>query len=165
MKQTNQRDAIYYIATRQEFNASALSGTYAHTGAGKLDNEETARYNEAISIGANYFVYSYRTPIAWHTLDGWYVVEQKFSRTTSKHQNYVRRGLESELATGRLEQQLPSSEKNKELKASMNKLEKNRERLGELYKELEASLAYYSKPENKEELERARKQYAQRQSK
>lgn len=97
MKQTNQRDAIHYIATRQEFKASALLGTYAHTGAGRLDNEETARYNEAVSKGADYFVYSYRTPIAWHTLDGWYVVEQKFSPTTSKHQNYVRRGVAESL--------------------------------------------------------------------
>lgn len=161
MKQTNQRDAIYYIATRQEFKASALSGTNINEGAGKLDNEETARYNEAVSKGADYFVYSYRTPIAWHTLDGWYMVEQKFSQTTSTHQNYVRRGVAESLEGT---QQLPSSEKNKELKASMNKLEKNRERLAELYKELEASLAYYSKPENREELERARKQYAQKQS-
>ncbi len=97
MKQTNQRDAIHYIATRQEFKASALSGTNTNEGAGKLDNEETARYNEAVSNGADYFVYSYRTPIAWHTLEGWYVVEQKFSRTTSTHQNYVRRGIAESL--------------------------------------------------------------------
>jgi len=93
MKQTNQRDAIYNIATRREFKASALSGTSTATGAGKLDNEETARYNEAVRGGANYFVYSYSTPIAWHTPAGWYAVTQKFSVTTSRHQNYTRRAI------------------------------------------------------------------------
>lgn len=93
MKQMNQRDAIHYIATRQEFKASALMGVYAHTGTGRLDNEETALYNEAVNKGVDYMVYSYGTPIAWHTPEGWYVVEQKFSVTTSKHQNYVRRAI------------------------------------------------------------------------
>jgi len=36
----------------------------------------------------------YSTPIAWYTEgNGWYVVEQKFSSTTSKHQNYVRQAI------------------------------------------------------------------------
>lgn len=98
MKQMNQRDAIHYIATAQEFKASALMGTTSHFGAGRLDDEETARYNDAVSKGIDYIVYSYNTPIAWHGFDGWYVVEQKFSVTTSKHQNYVRRAIaESEV--------------------------------------------------------------------
>lgn len=97
MKQLNQRDAMHYIATRQEFKASALMGTFAHIGTGRLDIEEHARYNEAIALGVDYLVYSYGTPIAWHTLEGWYVVEQKFSVTTSKHSNYVRRAIAESL--------------------------------------------------------------------
>jgi hypothetical protein len=97
MKQMNQRDAIHYIATAQEFKASALMGTTAHIGAGMLNDEETARYNDAVSKGIDYIVYSYSTPIAWHGFDGWYVVEQKFSVTTSKHQNYVRRAIAESL--------------------------------------------------------------------
>lgn len=97
MKQLNQRDAIHYIATRQEFKASALMGTYAHIGAGRLAGKELATY-EADRVGIDFIVYSYGTPIAWHTLNfGWYVVEQKFSVTTSKHQNYVRRAIAESL--------------------------------------------------------------------
>lgn len=97
MKQMNQRDAIHYIATRQEFKASALSGVNANSsglqgGYGRLDPEEFARFKE-VETQVDYVVYSYGTPIAWHTIDGWYVVEQKFSPTTSKHQTYVRRAI------------------------------------------------------------------------
>jgi hypothetical protein len=102
MKQMNQRDAIHFIATRQEFKASALSGVNANTGGlqgayGRLDPEEFARF-KGVESQVDYVVYSYGTPIAWHSIDGWYVVEQKFSVTTSKHQNYVRRAIaESEV--------------------------------------------------------------------
>lgn len=98
MPALNQKDAIHYIATRQEFTASALSGAFAHIGAGRLDNYETTHYNYAISKGADYFVYSYGTPIAFHSVDGWHIVEQKFSVTTSKHQNLTRRAIAESLA-------------------------------------------------------------------
>ena len=97
MKQLNQRDAEHYITTRQEFKASALMGTFAHIGTGRLDPEEHALYNEALALGVDYLVYSYGTPIAWHTPQGWYIVAQKFSVTTSKHQNAVKRAISSEL--------------------------------------------------------------------
>jgi hypothetical protein len=92
MKQMNQRDAIHYIATRQEFKASALSGNLDYSGTGRLNDEEMAILGKAMGT-LDYLVYSYGTPIAWHTAEGWYVVEQKFSVTTSKHQNYVRRAI------------------------------------------------------------------------
>ena len=93
MKQMNQRDAIHYIATRQEFRASALEGRVYGVSNGRLDNEETARYNQDLNA-VTYWVYSYSTPIAWYTeANGWYLVEQKFSSTTSKHQTYVRRAI------------------------------------------------------------------------
>ena len=93
-KQVNQRDAEHYIATRQEFTASALSGFHKDytPHAGRLDEEEYAKLTEASAQNRFlYVVYSYGTPIAWHDSQGWYIVEQKFSRTTSKHQNLVRR--------------------------------------------------------------------------
>lgn len=40
-----------------------------------------------------YVVYSYWTPIAWFADDTWYVVEDKFSVTTTRHQNIVREAL------------------------------------------------------------------------
>lgn len=101
MKQLNQRDAIHYIATRQEFKASALTGKY------KNYTPETGRLNETDALklggvmnenGGAYVVYSYGTPVAWFSLlEGWYVVEQKFSVTTSKHQNYIRRAIAESL--------------------------------------------------------------------
>lgn len=95
-KQVNQRDAEHYIETRQEFTASALSGVNVNlsglNGAyGRLNAEEFARFKQD-ETRIQYAVYSYGTPIAWHTeAQGWYIVEQKFSMTTSKHQNLVRK--------------------------------------------------------------------------
>lgn len=100
MKQMNQRDAIHYIATAQEFKASALSGKYEEfcPQSGRLDNDETKRLIEAFESGHGaYVVHSYGTPIAWHSMGEWYVVAQKFSVTTSKHQNYVRRAIAESL--------------------------------------------------------------------
>ena len=102
MPQLNQRDAIHYIATGQQFKASALSGNSVKEytpNAGRLDREEYAKLIEATSRPEwVYVVYSYGTPIAWRTSEAWYVVEQKFSVTTSKHQNYVRRAIAESLA-------------------------------------------------------------------
>ena len=100
-KQVNQRDAEHYISTRQEFTASALSGVNVNlsglNGAyGRLNAEEFAQFKQD-ETRIEYAVYSYGTPIAWHTSQGWYIVSQKFSQTTSKHQNAVRRAVSSEL--------------------------------------------------------------------
>ena len=97
----NQRDALHYIETRQAFQASALKGVNVNErgllGAfGRLDAEEFAKFKQE-ETSVNYIVYSYDTPIAWHSAKGWYIVAQKFSVTTSKHQNYVRRAISSEL--------------------------------------------------------------------
>lgn len=102
MPSLNQRDAVHYIATRLEFKASALSGSsvkeYTPDG-GRLNPEEYAKLKEATARPEwVYVVYSYGTPIAWFGSEGWYVVAQKFSVTTSKHQNLVRRGVSESLA-------------------------------------------------------------------
>ena len=103
MPQLNQRDAIHYIMTRQEFQASALSGVNVNeqglSGAfGRLNPQEFAQIKQD-ETRINYAVYSYGTPIAWHTdAEGWYVVSQKFSVTTSKHQNITRRAIADSLA-------------------------------------------------------------------
>lgn len=97
----NQRDAIHYIETRQGFKASALKGVNVNEqgllGAfGRLDAQEFAKFKQE-ETSVDYIVYSYDTPIAWHSSNGWYVVEQKFSVTTSKHTNYVRRAIAESL--------------------------------------------------------------------
>lgn len=91
--QCNQKEAMDRIAARQPFEASALSGKYCNytPGAGRLG----AEYDKLISdfkTGA-YIVFSYSTPIAWYGANGWYVVQEKFSPTTSKQQTYVRRAV------------------------------------------------------------------------
>jgi hypothetical protein len=41
----------------------------------------------------DFIVYSYATPIAWHSNSGWFMPNCKYSVTTSKHQGYVRRAV------------------------------------------------------------------------
>jgi hypothetical protein len=98
MPALNQRDAIHYIATNGQFTASALSGSSFKQytpDSGRLNAEEFALLKQATQ-GTEwvYVVFSYGTPIAWR-IDGadWYTVEQKFSVTTSKHQNLTRRAI------------------------------------------------------------------------
>jgi len=97
----NQRDAIHYIATRQEFQASALSGRFEQftPQSGRLNPEEQAIMARLsrFTLGGLYVIYSYGTPIAFYSLEGWYVVGQKFSQTTSKHQNLTRRAIAESL--------------------------------------------------------------------
>lgn len=98
----NQRDAIHYIATRQKFEASALSGVFKNytPETGRLNQAEGNQLAETFAThGGAYIVYSYGTPIAWHSIEGWYVVEQKFSQTTSKHQNLTRRAIAESLVS------------------------------------------------------------------
>ncbi len=97
MKQVNQRDAEHYIAQRLEFRASALEGKDggALSSSHRLSQAEANLFINTSEI--DYTVYSYNTPIAWHSPKGWYVVEQKFSVTTSKHQNLVRRAISNNL--------------------------------------------------------------------
>jgi hypothetical protein len=100
MPALNQKDAEHYIANRREFTASALSGYHTNytPQAGRLNGEEYAKLTEASARGKFvYVVYSYGTPIAWCDSEGWYVVSQKFSVTTSKHQNLTRRAIADSL--------------------------------------------------------------------
>lgn len=101
MKQINQRDAEHYISTRQEFKASALSGEYKNycSDIGRLNDTDSLELGRVMSeTGGAYIVRSYGTPIAWFTLlEGWYLVSQKFSVTTSKHQNATRRAIAESL--------------------------------------------------------------------
>jgi hypothetical protein len=97
MPALNQRDAMHYIATRQEFKASALEGKL---GGSLLPSNRLSEAEGNLFIntqGIDFTVYSYDTPIAWHTLEGWHIVEQKFSVTTSKHQNLTRRAIADSL--------------------------------------------------------------------
>jgi hypothetical protein len=94
MKRINQREAVYAINRTEEFRANSLSGqNYYYQGTGQL-------YGESLELFHNgakkivYAVFSYVTPIAWKYEDGtWYIVPEKFSVTTSRHQSRVRQAL------------------------------------------------------------------------
>lgn len=55
---------------------------------GQLSGPDLKAFQDHSETGTiDYVVWSYATPIAWHsTIWGWHRVAQKFSRTTSVHQ-------------------------------------------------------------------------------
>jgi hypothetical protein len=78
---------IYSLA---DFTASNMTGRRGKPySAGRLDEDEHAilrsEHDQIL-----YTVYSYNTPIAWRTASGWHLVGQRFSQSTSRHQNIVR---------------------------------------------------------------------------
>jgi hypothetical protein len=74
------------FTTSGSFHAESVKGRLY--GAGRLIGDDLEAFNQDNNAAMiDYVVYSYATPIAWHTSDGrWHVVKQKFSPTTSKHQ-------------------------------------------------------------------------------
>jgi hypothetical protein len=87
------------IANRTPFKAGGTgTGAASFRGGSAYDNYNTTGalnetekdnyYHDVPDI--DYVVYSYRTPIAWHTPRGWHIVAQKFSVTTTRHQSAVR---------------------------------------------------------------------------
>lgn len=52
---------------------------------GRLSAAEYEMYHTTVDT-MDYVVFSYNTPIAWHSAAGWHKVAQRFSVTTSKHQ-------------------------------------------------------------------------------
>ena len=90
----NHQDAMKRIPVQIAFTASALSAVpYPAITSGRLAGEDLAAWREH-GVNSTYTILSYATPIAWHSPErGWYLVQQKFSVTTSKHQSYVRRAL------------------------------------------------------------------------
>lgn len=96
----NQRAASEYIARRESFKASALSGIRSDSLGtfGKLPREWQNRFvTDRRDLGIDYVVLSYETPIAWHTPRGWVVPDVRYSVTTSaKHMPPLWRGLRGE---------------------------------------------------------------------
>lgn len=76
------------IRDRVDFTThGALKGgkSLRHHGSGRLNERERQAWDRDYP-DIDYAVFSYVTPIAWHTPSGWHVVDQKFTNTTSKHQ-------------------------------------------------------------------------------
>lgn len=97
VSKVNQAKAHDFIASKVPFQASALSGVEGTTGTGMMSDDETREYRQS---NPTYTVRSYGTPIAWHGDAGWHVSTSKYSVTTSKHQNTVRRALNMHFNSG-----------------------------------------------------------------
>jgi hypothetical protein len=92
--------AMTFIENRKLFRtSSALTVESGAHGAGRLPAASLAAFGtDQAHRTIDYVVYSYATPIAWHTAeDGWAVVTDKFSPTTTNHQHLVRMALRRQL--------------------------------------------------------------------
>jgi hypothetical protein len=103
VRRVNRRQVPDAIAAQQEFTLSTghLNGRHmtpnriAGQSLGRLAHRDLHQYLSYARAGEiRYLVTSYDTPIAWVTLDDEiYIVAQRFSPTTSRHQNLVRQGF------------------------------------------------------------------------
>lgn len=82
---TSNRNAGDLIAERRPFKGNNLSGG-EFRGMGQLH----PAYDAVAVSSAEYVVYSYATPIAWFIAGSWVIPHERYSVTTSKHQNIVR---------------------------------------------------------------------------
>lgn len=83
------------IQNRRAFDAGNLSASTGISTTGSLRGDNLEALLSAVDRHAlTYVVYSYQTPIAWHTDDlGWTIPDTKYSVTTSNHQGVVRRAI------------------------------------------------------------------------
>lgn len=86
------KDAWKHIRDRKTFKThGSLAGTPdAEYHTARLNKHDSAEYLKNID-DIDFVVLSYATPIAWHyrSSDKWFVVREKFSITTSKHQTQI----------------------------------------------------------------------------
>jgi hypothetical protein len=95
-KRVSPHDAI---AARAEFRDRWLSGRPTEDGGATGCGDLPAQYHRFLR-DADYVVFSYETPIAWHVpaagpgdVDAWWLPDVRYSSTTSEHQAVVRMAL------------------------------------------------------------------------
>lgn len=98
MSRDNQNIAILAIRDGKTFRTASLKGCPMKGTdpkamlTGDLPDEYKAEFYGAKIA---YVVYSFKTPIAWQTEDGeWVIPAHKYSVTTTQQQNLVRRALQ-----------------------------------------------------------------------
>lgn len=79
------------ISKLEEFTAASMSG-WQCSKAPTLGHLPEAFRTLIDAQSVDYVVFSYSTPIAWHTPDGWVVPPVRYSVTTSRHQGQARLG-------------------------------------------------------------------------
>lgn len=86
------------IRIRKDFTAASMAG-YACPApvgyCGRLPEEYQRGFLRAIYAVDFYVVTSYSTPIAWYAKGVWTVPEVKYTVTTTRHQNIVRKAIEA----------------------------------------------------------------------
>jgi len=103
-KRYSTQQAHVAIDRRETFTThGALSGEPVSAAwggnAGRLYGVDLEQWR-ADGRDVDYAVYSYATPIAWHTPAGWYRAVGRWSVTTSKHQGQCPRTTRTDLVTG-----------------------------------------------------------------
>jgi len=81
------------LAERQPFHThGALRGEAGeHHSTGRLAGDDLSSFTRT---PVDFVVYSYATPIAWHTIDGdWTMPSTRYSVTTSCHQSAIRTAI------------------------------------------------------------------------
>ena len=88
------RESASSIASRTPFNACNLTayvpGPY---GVGSYKYLPEIWRDDIEETAVDYVVYSYKTPIAWHTPDGWVYPSHTYSVSTTRHQGVVRQAI------------------------------------------------------------------------
>lgn len=105
-KNATYETARTYISNMEDFankneTFSGYSPAHAPHGkyyTGRLNDEAAETLKQMVRDDEiDFIVYSYVTPIAWHSRKhGWFEVKQKFTMTTSKQQSVVRRAVNIE---------------------------------------------------------------------
>lgn len=91
----NLKQVTDHVANRVKFNANnTLRGTDSQfVGFGRLPMSYRDQFAHDSQADDFYVVLSYETPIAWFARGVWFEPPVKYSPTTSKQANYVRRGM------------------------------------------------------------------------
>ena len=79
------RDGAPFANSNRTFRGEAVTSPVP---TGRLDAEHVATLRTA-----DFVVFSYGTPIAWRTADGWVCPDERYSVTTSCHQGKLRPAL------------------------------------------------------------------------
>lgn len=92
MIRTNLRNVRTFAQNRDEFNCNGtLTGEWidgSHVKFGWID-ESISLANHLSNSCKNFVIYSYDTPIAVYNHKGWWKNEDKYTRTTSRHQGAI----------------------------------------------------------------------------
>ena len=86
---SNHTSASKFISERREFDGNSMSARNSPAGSvGRLPGAWRSVYYNTVN-DIDYIVYSFNTPIAWHTPYGWLIPRITYSSYTARHFWYV----------------------------------------------------------------------------